>query len=234
MSITDIFEETSKKYMNKSLVGDTIVQGVMVGIVVENNNKQFPGMVRVQIPTRDKDKNILQWMKVISFMGGKTWGMYCIPEIDDEVVIVFENGNINNAYVIGTIFKSDSQMLSDNYTDENYKKVLLTKGKNTIAIDDEADKQKINIQTNKGHTFSLDDEKNLISVKDKDGKNSIEIDTEKGTINVKADSKLVVDINGVKVEMIGDSKKISVNCDTITVKANQQVSVEGQTQLQLR
>ena len=65
MSITDIFEETSKKYMNKSLVGDTIVQGVMVGIVVENNNKQFPGMVRVQIPTRDKDKNILQWMKDI-------------------------------------------------------------------------------------------------------------------------------------------------------------------------
>lgn len=228
MSITDILKETSKKYINKNMVGDTIVQGVMIGIVAENNNKNFPGMVRVQIPTRDNDKNILQWMKVISVMGGKNWGGYFIPEIGDEVVVTFEHGNINNAYVIGSIFKNDSDILAQSYTNENYKKVFKTKGENKILIDDEEDKQKIFMTTKKEHTISLDDENNLISIKDKDKKNIIEMNTEKGTINIKSNSKLVIDINGTKVEILGDENKVSIKCGSFNVNADQNVNIKGQ------
>lgn len=228
MSITDILQETSKKHMNKNMVGDTIVQGVMVGIVAENNNKNFPGMVRVQIPTRDKNKNILQWMKVINLLGGKTWGGYIVPEIGEQVVVAFENGNINNAYVIGSIYKNDSEIPSKNYTDENYKKLFSTKGGNQIVFDDETDKQKITINTNSKQTITLDDEKKLISIKDKDSKNMIEINTEKGTMSVKVDNKLTIDINGITIEMLGDSKKISVKCSSVNIDADQSINLNTQ------
>lgn len=229
MSITDILQETSRKRLNKNMVGDTLLQGVMIGIVVENNDKKFPGMVRVQVPTRDNKRNILQWMKVVNFMGGKNWGIYCIPEVDDEVLIAFENGNINRAYVIGSIFKNDSQLLSDSYTDENYKKVFFTKGKNKISINDENDKQSISIETNKGHAIYLDDDKNLISLTDKKNKNSMKIDTDKGVITVDSESKLIINVNGIKLELTGDNGKVSLTCDSLNVKANQNINIEGQT-----
>ncbi|MBP0979318.1 MAG: phage baseplate assembly protein V [Oscillospiraceae bacterium] len=226
MSITDIFEETSKKMMNKNMTGDTIIPGVMIGIVVENNNNKFPGMIRVKIPTRDDKKNIFQWMKVISVAGGKNWGMYCLPEIGEEVVVVFENGNINKAYVIGSIFKNDSQVLSDGFSDENYKKIFLTKGGNKIFIDDETDKQKVIVSTKEGHSVSLDDEDKSILLKDKDKKNIIKIDSENGKINIMSESKLEIDIGGIKIEMIGDSKKITVKCDSLDIDSSR-VKVEG-------
>ena len=228
MSITDILQETSKKYLNKSMVGDTVIHGVMIGVVVENNNKKFPGMVKVKIPTRDNKRNTLQWMKVVSIMGGKNWGSYCIPEINDEVLIAFENGNINNAYVIGSIFKNDSQLLTDSYTDENYKKVFLTKGKNQISVNDEQDKQSICIKTNNGHCVCLDDEKNLISLIHEKSKNFVKINTENGTIEVNAQSKLTIKINGIKLELIGDSGKVSLNCDSLNIQASQNISIDGQ------
>lgn len=217
MSITDIFEETSKKMMNKSITGDTIVPGIMIGIVVENNNNKFPGMVRVKIPTRDEKKNIFQWMKVVSIMSGKNWGMYCLPEIGDEVVVAFENGNINKAYVVGSIFKNDSQVLNDNFSEENYKKVFLTKSGNKILIEDEEDKQKIVVSTKEGHSISLDDENNNIFLKDKEQKNIIKINSENGTIDIMSENKFIININGIKIEMLGDSKKIMIKCDDIDI-----------------
>ena len=94
MSISDILIENSKKMLNKSLTGDTVVPGLMLGIVKENNNNKFPGRVRVQIPTRDNDKNILQWMKVCVLYAGPKYGLYWIPEIGDQVLVGFVNGNI--------------------------------------------------------------------------------------------------------------------------------------------
>ena len=229
MSITDVLEETSRKYAKKNMAGDTVINGIMIGVVIENNNKKFPGMVRVQVPTRDDKRNILQWMKVISVMSGKTWGGYFIPEIGEEVVIAFEDGNINNAYVIGSIFKNDSEILSQNYTEENFKKIFITKGKNQILIDDETDKQKVLVNTNSGQSIEINDEDKLISITDKQKKNLIEMKTEDGVINIKSESKLTIDINGTKIEISGDTGKIIMKADSINIEAEQSINIKGQT-----
>ncbi len=229
MSITDILEETYRKSANKNISGDVVVHGIMVGIVVENNNDKFPGMVRVQIPTRDDRRNVLQWMKVASFMGGKSWGGYFIPEIGEQVIIAFGEGNINNAYVIGSVFKNDSEILSRNYTDGNYKKAFFTKGGNEILIDDEQDKQKIIIKTNGGQSVEIDDENKLISIGDKQGKNLVEMKTEDGIINMKTENKFTLNVNGVKIEISGDSGKMLVKADNIDIEASQNINIKGQT-----
>ena len=228
MSISDILTENSKKMLNKSLTGDTIVPGLMLGIVKENNNNKFPGRVRVQIPTRDKDKNILQWMKVCALYAGPQYGLYCVPEIGDQVLVGFVNGNINNAYVLGSIFKNDSDFVSENYTDENYKKSLITNGKNQFLIYDETDKQKIKILTPKQHSLMLDDEADVISFKDKDNKNSVEINSKDGLINIKAEKKLNININDAKITISEDGKTVSVVCGSCTIKADDNVNIKGQ------
>lgn len=226
MSIADILQENSEKHMHKNMVGDTIVQGVMVGIVAENNNEEYPGMVRVQIPTRDKNKNVLQWMKVINLLSGKNWGSYIVPEVGEQVVVAFENGNINNAYVIGSIYKSNSEIPNNNYTRDNNKKLFLTKGGNQVFFDDEADKQKISICTKNKQTIVLDDEKKLISINDKDNKNIVKIDTENGVIELGAEKELKICVNDVKAAIDGESGKISIDCNELNIDAKNSVTIK--------
>lgn len=225
MSISDIIKETSEKSKNKNLAGDTIMHGVVVGIVVENGSRDFAGMVRVKIPTRDKNKNVLQWMKVVSTMGGKAWGSYVIPEIGDQVLVAFEEGNINNAYVIGSIYKNNSSTVGKYYTDENYKKVFKTKGGNRIEIDDTDDKQSISLVTKNGHTVSMDDASSTITISDKDKGNMMRIDTRLGFIDIKTGNKIAIEVNGAKFEMIGGLGMVNLNCVSFNVNAAQSISL---------
>jgi len=37
-------------------------------------------------------------------MAGKDRGIFFLPEVDDEVLVAFENGDINQPYVIGSLW----------------------------------------------------------------------------------------------------------------------------------
>ena len=229
MSITEILQESAVKQVNKSSTGDPIINGVVIGTVRENNSDEFPGMVRVQVKTRDRDKDVLDWMYVVSNMAGKSWGGYFIPEIGDQVVVVFQDGNINKGYVIGSIYKRDTNMLSKNFTEENYNKVFKTKGGNTFKIYDEDDKQKIEIITNNEKSLKLNDEKETMSMSDKDGENAIIINSKDGKTTIKANKKVIIDVNGTMIEVLGDSNKVSIKCGTLNINADQNINIQSQS-----
>ena len=60
MSFYDMIGEISDRQATKTETGDTRINGVVVGIVAKNYDKDMPGRVCVTIPTRDNKANELQ------------------------------------------------------------------------------------------------------------------------------------------------------------------------------
>jgi len=76
---------------------------ILVGVVTDNNDPDKMGRVKVKYPTLTEDHTSF-WARLASPMAGKQRGLYILPEIDDEVLVAFEHGDIHRPYVIGMLW----------------------------------------------------------------------------------------------------------------------------------
>lgn len=239
MSLYEMLGETAQLNTAGEQKPGGKIMGPMVGIVAKRYSKDMPGRVCVQIPVRDKDANTLKWAKTVMPSAGKKWGSYFLPEIGDKVLLLFEDGNIEKPYIVGSIFSDDSQLLSKTADEDNRYKRITTRNGNTVLFEDnkdgDGDKDKIKIATAKEEQIILlDNENKRLSVKDKKGENSIEIDIDGGAINVKAKKELKINVGSVKVTIDGENGKVSVSCDNLSVKANGSIKLEADGMVKLK
>lgn len=226
MSLYNIIGEISEKQITKTETGDNRIFGVVVGIVAKNYDKDMPGRVCVTVPVRDRSANELQWARVAMPSSGKAWGQYFLPEVGDQVLLVFEEGNIEKPYVIGCIPKDSNKFLTKAVDESNQYKKITTKNGSTITFEDnkagDGEKDKITIQTALGsHKILMDNENNKIAISGKDGSNKIEMNTESGEMRIIADQKLVIHVGqGVAITMKGESGEISVTANKLKVSAS--------------
>src|SRR5690348_4454081 len=84
----------------------TKIRGVHLGVVVENKDDppDNPGYrVKLKFPwLSDQEKTF--WARIAVPMAGNNRGTYVLPEKDDQVLVVFEHGDINRPIVIGTLW----------------------------------------------------------------------------------------------------------------------------------
>ena len=228
MSLYDIMDEIASKQVLKSETGDNRIMGVVIGIVAKNYDPEMPGRVCVQVPVRDDEANELQWARVAMLSSGKKWGHYFQPEEGDQVLLAFEQGNIEKPYVIGCIPKDNNSFLTQAVHEKNQYKKIVTKNGNTIQFEDGEDEEgkqdKIAIYTAKeSHRLILDNEKKQIVLGDKDGKNQVVIKTEEdsGNIAIKTEQKLTISVgDSITVTMNGSSGTVKIKCNKFTVDAD--------------
>lgn len=206
-----------------------IISSIATGTVKENYNKDFPGMVRVELFLGEQGKNVTGWIPVMTPYAGAEYGFYALPEIGSEVVVAFNLGDRNRPVVIGNIWSDKNKLPKGSATEKNTAKQWITKGGNEIVIDDTQDKAKITVKTKKEMSFSIDEEKKLIAVHDKDKKNGIEIDSGKGVVTITADKKLVIKVGGNDaVTVDGTGKKITLKSASVAVNADNALEAKGQ------
>lgn len=227
----NIFDDISKKQVLKTETGDSRIFGVMTGIVAKNYDSNMPGRVCVTLPVRDEEANELKWARVAMVSSGARYGHYFLPEIGDQVLVAFEQGNIEKPYVIGCVPKDNHSFLQKSVDEDNQIKRIVTKNGNSILFEDnkegEGKKDKIKIETpEQAHTILLDNENKKIEIQDKEKKCQIQMKTENGEINVKANSKLVIEVgNNIKIKMSGDSGEIKIEATKLAVEASSKVSI---------
>jgi phage baseplate assembly protein gpV len=79
--------------------------GVVVGQVISLLDPLMLSRVQVKLPFIDSvDKS--PWARVAVPMAGMLRGMYFIPAMDDEVLVAFEQGDVNVPYVIGCLWNA--------------------------------------------------------------------------------------------------------------------------------
>ncbi len=233
MGLYDIMDEITSRQITKTETGENRIMGLLTGIVTENYDKEMPGRVCVRIPVRDENANVLKWVRVAMPSGGDKWGHYFLPEIGDQVLVAFEEGNIEKPFVIGCIPRDSSKLVSSSADEKNqYKRIRTKHGSSLTFVDsnesEEGDKDQILIQTAKElHCMELDNEKNQISIRDKENKNAIILKTEKGQMEILAEKKLTIKVgDSIEIVMNGENGAINVKCNTLQEKASKNVKIE--------
>ena len=215
----DIIDDIAQRQFAKTALGDNQLNGVTVGIVAKKYSKEMPGRVCVQIPVRDKEANVLQWARIAAPSAGKKWGTFFLPEIGDQVLLAFEEGNIDKPYIIGCIQGDSGSFLSKMADEDNQYKCITTKSGNRILFEDnkegEGDKDKITIETAKSVCqILMDNEKQALTLTDKQKKN--------------------FEVGDIKISLNGDSGKISIDCNKLTLSASEGIKMEADNMVSLK
>jgi hypothetical protein len=79
--------------------------GVTVGKVINPLDPMTLGRVQVQLPFIDS-LDLSPWARVAVPMAGLLHGTYFIPNLDDEVLVAFEHGDVNAPYIIGCLWNA--------------------------------------------------------------------------------------------------------------------------------
>ncbi|MCR5097935.1 MAG: phage baseplate assembly protein V [Lachnospiraceae bacterium] len=240
MAILEIFNEVTEKNIVKSETGDPRIFGVMVGEVTDNYSMEMPGRVCVSIHVRDMDRNVLKWARVAQPSSGEEWGHYFLPEVGDQVLVTFDQGIIDEPYIIGCIPKDMNKFLRDSKHQKNIYKVIQTRHGSTIKFTDgrkipvegeqeEGANDKIEIYTpDRAHEVSLDNENHKITIKDKDGNASIEMSTLNGNIDINAMSKITITVGeNISIALNGTTGKISVSANDIAMESVGRALLKG-------
>jgi uncharacterized protein involved in type VI secretion and phage assembly len=182
------------------------VAGVAVGIITNNQDPQGLGRVKVKFPWLS-DSTESDWAKVLSFMSGGGRGAVFLPEVNDEVLVAFEHGDINFPYVLGGLWNQQDAPPEKNADGKNNVRKIRSRSGHEIIFQDnrESGQEQLQIRSNSGHTVLLDDSTGAeqVVIKDKTGSNLVTIDSTTNTISIESAMKLSLKSQMIEIEADG-------------------------------
>jgi len=208
--------------------GNDDIPGVTTGRVTKNWDKDHPGMVQVEINLGKDKVNITRWVRVMQPYASKESGTYMLPEVNSEVLIAFNMGNVDMPFVIGCLWNNKIPLPKETANKDNTIKKIRTQGGNEVVFDDKKDKQNISITTPKKLQILIDDGKETISIKNKKGDNLMTIDSKKGEITIKAKSKISLDAGKAKLVLDGNAGKATIKATDVAIQAQKAVNIKSQ------
>ena len=87
--------------------------GVVVGLVTDNNDPEDLCRVKVTFPWLD-DSVESDWARIAATGSGNDRGMLWLPEVNDEVLVAFEHGDVHRPYVLGGLWNNKDKPPSQN------------------------------------------------------------------------------------------------------------------------
>lgn len=157
-------------------VHESKVLGVMVGVVTDNQDPDGLGRIKLRLPRLTGDEESA-WARVVTFMAGSNMGAVFIPEVDDEVLVAFEQGDVNLPYVIGSLHNGKDSAPYSNADGLNKERVIKSKSGHIIRLDDTPGQEKIEIIDKTGdNMITIDSAENKIKI---EAKTEIELNVAK-------------------------------------------------------
>ncbi len=215
MTLLDLLNlDTSSQNRSKSRI-----YGVVTGLVQDIKDPLNLGRVKVIFPwlaeqgedtvhVKEQDTRAHSyWARIATLMAGKERGSWVLPELNDEVLVAFEHGQIDRPVVIGMLWNKE----------DIPPETMDADGKNDIR----------SFRSRSGHRVVFDDsdDKPSILIVDKTKKNSIFIDSTKNSMEIKIDGDLTIDVGG----KITITAKADISMET---KANLSIQATGNGKLE--
>ena len=123
-------------------VGSNRVYGVVTAVVTANDDPNAQGRVKIKMPWLSGDYEST-WAPVAQAGAGPNSGSVYIPEVDDEVLVAFENGDVSHPFVIGGLYNGqDKPRLGDGLFDNGKVKrrgFVSRKGHRLVFFDADGD-----------------------------------------------------------------------------------------------
>ncbi|PSB34415.1 phage baseplate assembly protein V [Stenomitos frigidus] len=163
------------------------INGVTIAIVTNVQDPKKLGRVKVKLPLLSMDDES-DWVRMLTPMAGNGQGFYCFPQVNDEVLVGFEQGDPQRPYVLGALWSASAMPPQAAVSQRQ----LVSRSGHKIILDDTEGSERVEIRDRTG--------KNRITIISKD--NSLVIETE-GEITIQAKGKLTLSGKGVDIDAQG-------------------------------
>lgn len=140
------------------------LEEVVVGVVTDIKDEGKLCRIKVKIPSLPITDNTHQcnW---ISLGGSKDRGWFSLPEVDDEVLVAFEHGDISRPLILGAMWNGKDKAPDNNADGKNARRSWKSKS---------------------GHKVILEDVEGFISIEDGGGIGTVKIDAKNNKIEITA------------------------------------------------
>jgi phage baseplate assembly protein gpV len=184
-------------------VGSSRIYGVVTAVVTGNDDPGKQGRVKIKMPWLSGDYESY-WAPVVQAGAGPNSGSVYIPEVDDEVLVAFENGNVGRPFVIGGLYNGqDKPNLGDGLFDNGKVKrrgFVSRKGHRLVFFDADGDSGIALISSDNKLRIALKESGDELHVYGETKvviESAQEIDIKsKGTLNLESQGKLTIKSNG--------------------------------------
>jgi phage protein D len=211
-SLVDVFGTTRSGHGAAAGFGS----GITIGLVTNNNDPENQGHIKVKYPYLGDDLES-GWVRLASHGAGAERGILFLPEVDDEVVIAFEHGDVRRPYVLGSLWNGVDALPT------------------TELLDGSTVKERV-IYSRLGHKIRLSDvgnpDENFVSIELSDdatkayfGESKVEIIANDKTLELKSGTgSILID---------GASGDITLKGANIKLESTQAMTIKGGTDVKL-
>lgn len=182
--------------------------GLVIGIVTNNDDPKDQGRVKVKFPWLS-DQHESDWARVASPGAGKSRGLAWIPEVNDEVLVGFEMGDMNHPFVIGGLWNGvdatpepTKQLVKGGKT---VHRVFYSRVGHKIILDDSDDKPGITVEDKSGNVIHIDSNTNKLTIT---MKGDVEVKAQ-GRMDLKAQTGINIDAGAGMVNVKGSTIKLN-------------------------
>lgn len=200
-------------------------QTMLVGIVSNNNDPKGWGRVRVKFPTLTEEHES-NWARVVSVGAGPTRGFDCLPEINDEVLVAFEHGDIHRPYVIGGVWNGTDappEAVAETIVGG---KVRLRTFKTRVGHklqfveEDKTTKKGVYLNTIGGHNLRLNDSDKFVELETTGG-HKFRADDSSKEVSLTSTGNITV-----KTGTSGSTKDLTINAANISLIATTNITLK--------
>ncbi|HYN39953.1 MAG TPA: phage baseplate assembly protein V [Rhodospirillales bacterium] len=182
--------------------------GAYTALVVDIRDPDGQGRVRVALPwSPDGDGGAYEaWARLATTMAGGNRGTWLVPDVGDEVLVVFEAGDTRRPYVVGALWNGrDAPPERMDGAGRNTAKTIRSRNGVVVSLDDSDGQERLLLQTPGGQQMTLRDGPGSIELRDANG-NSVTLDA--GGVTVVASARVTV-----------QASSIELSAGTVTVNA---------------
>jgi phage protein D/phage baseplate assembly protein gpV len=212
-SVTGVRDRTLLGLASGGGPATTAPSGVVVAVVDDVNDPEKTGRARLRYPWLD-DTYVSGWARTVQAGAGKDRGALVLPEVGDEVLVVFEQGDFRRPYVLGGLYNGVDQPGSQSIP-------VVDGGKGTV--------NRRSVVSRRGHRIDLLDDDGRaegITLASADGKVSLELDATGTKVTVHSDGTVLIEgTQGITVDSA--SAKLELKGGQISMTATQGITVDG-------
>lgn len=112
---------------------DRRINGVCPALVIDNMDLLTEGRIQVQVPWLP---GFYLWARVAVPMAGFMRGTFFIPQVGDEVLVAFAQGDVREAYVIGSLWSTTDRPPALTPIDPTVKRIIRTPTGQEVSFDE--------------------------------------------------------------------------------------------------
>lgn len=189
------------------------IAGVVPALVTNVSDSQDLARVKLSFPWLSETYET-DWVRVVQHGAANARGFVVLPEVNDEVLVAFEHGDVRRPYVLGGLYNGkDVPRLGDGFVDKDAGEVKLRgfvsrKGHSLVFLDGNREEGITLVTGDEGLRISLDKSNTTIQLE--------------SSGDVKIEAKGDVSIRGKQVSLTAQSGvSIDGGSGDVTVKGRQ-------------